>query len=49
MKIGDVVRVGEREIPMPTFKPQEPQRVEPVPSAPEPRREQEPREPEQVP
>jgi hypothetical protein len=48
MRIGDIERVGEREIPMPTFKPQEPLAV-PVPSPPAPRREQEPLEPESVP
>jgi hypothetical protein len=45
MRIGDIERVGEREIPMPTFKPQAPP-VEPEPST--PRREQEPCGPEKV-
>jgi hypothetical protein len=48
MKIGGIVRVGEREIPMPSFKPQEPQRETEAPSQ-APEREREPREPEKVP
>jgi len=48
MRIGEIERVGEREIPMPTFKPQAPA-VEPAPSPPTPSREPEPREPEKVP
>ena len=48
MRIGDIERVGEREIPMPTFKPQAPP-SEPAPSPPTPRRGREPREPDKVP
>jgi hypothetical protein len=48
MRIGDIERVGEREIPMPTFKPQAPP-AEPAPSPPTPRREREPHGPEKVP
>lgn len=48
MRIGDIERVGEREIPMPTFKPQVPP-AEPAPSPPTPRPERAPREPEKVP
>ena len=49
MKIGDIVRVGEREIPMPSFRPQAPQAPDPAPSQPAPQRERQPREPEKVP
>lgn len=35
MRIGEIVRVDEREIPMPTFTP--PARPEPAPSSPDPR------------
>jgi hypothetical protein len=49
MKIGDIVRVGEREIPMPSFKPQAPKAPEPAPSQPAPERESEPKQPERVP
>jgi hypothetical protein len=49
MKIGDIVRVGEREIPMPSFSPQAPQAPDPAPSQPAPEHEREPREPEKVP
>jgi hypothetical protein len=45
MKIGEIERVGEREIPMPNLTPQ----ASPEPSAPSPEREREPREPEKVP
>ena len=48
MKIGDIERIGEREIPMPTFKPQHTP-AEPAPSSPEPQRERQPLEPEKVP
>ena len=44
MRIGDIERVGEREIPMPNLTPQGP--PEPAPSPPAPSRECEPREPE---
>jgi hypothetical protein len=47
MKIGDIVRVGEREIPMPSFTPKAP--PEPAPSSPPPAREPQPREPQRVP
>jgi hypothetical protein len=47
MKIGEVERIGVREIPMPSFKPQETPR-EPAPSSPEPQREHGPSEPENV-
>jgi hypothetical protein len=47
MKIGEIERVGEREIPMPTFKAQHAP-AEPAPSSPEPQREHEPSEPENV-
>jgi hypothetical protein len=47
MKIGEIERVGEREIPMPNPTPQAPQ--EPVPSTPAPQRQREPRDPEKVP
>jgi hypothetical protein len=45
MRIGDIERVGKREIPMPRFTPPP---VEPTPSplTPAPTREREPREPE---
>jgi len=46
MKIGEIERVGEREIPMPTFKPQQ-ATAEPAP-APAPQQEHEPSEPENV-
>jgi hypothetical protein len=46
MKIGEIERVGEREIPMPNLKPQAPS--EPASSPPAPSREREPREPERV-
>jgi hypothetical protein len=46
MKIGDVVRVGEREIPMSNLTPKEP--PEPAPSSPPPAREPQPREPQRV-
>jgi hypothetical protein len=50
MDIGKVERVGVREIPMPTFTPQEPQAPrEPAPASPAPQRESEPRELEPVP
>jgi hypothetical protein len=42
MRIGDIERVGEREIQMPTFRPPQPE--EPAPSSPAPQRESEPRE-----
>jgi hypothetical protein len=45
MRIGDIERVGERQIPMPMSKPQAPQ-VKPTPSPLKPRRERE--EPEKV-
>jgi hypothetical protein len=48
MRIGEIIRVGDREIPMPTFTP--PARPEPAPSSPQaPLREHEPRKPERVP
>ena len=50
MRIGEIERVGEREIPMPTFTP--PGVPEPAPSSPQPlapSRERKPREPERVP
>jgi hypothetical protein len=45
MKIGEIERVGEREIPMPNLTPQAP----PKPAPPAPQREREPRQPERVP
>jgi hypothetical protein len=45
MRIGEIERVGEREIPMPNLTPQAPR--EPAPPAPQ--REREPRQPERVP
>ena len=41
MRIGEIERVGEREIPMPAFKPQEPS-AEPAPSPAAPRPERHP-------
>jgi hypothetical protein len=49
MNIGDIVRIGEREIPMPALKPSEPQEPAPPSPAPEHEREPEPREPERNP
>ena len=48
MRIGEIERVGEREIPMPTFRPQE-KPAEPAPSPPQQLPEKEPREPELTP
>jgi hypothetical protein len=45
MRIGDIERVGEREIPMPKLTPKAP----PAPAPHAPQREREPREPEKVP
>jgi hypothetical protein len=45
--IGDIVRVDERVIPMPSFKPKEPQREPEAPSR-APEREPGPREPQRV-
>jgi hypothetical protein len=45
MRIGEIERVGEREIPMPNLTPQAP----PEPAPPAPQREREPRQPERVP
>jgi hypothetical protein len=45
MRIGEIERVGEREIPMPNLTPQAP----PKPAPPAPQREREPRQPERVP
>lgn len=45
MRIGEIERVGEREIPMPNLTPQAP----PEPAPPVPQREREPRKPEKVP
>jgi hypothetical protein len=45
MRIGEIERVGEREIPMPNLTPQAP----PEPAPPVPQREREPRQPERVP
>jgi hypothetical protein len=42
MRIGEIERVGEREIPMPNLTPQ-------APPEPAPRRESEPHQPEKVP
>jgi hypothetical protein len=42
MRIGEIERVGEREIPMPNLTPQ-------APPEPAPKREREPRQPERVP
>jgi hypothetical protein len=48
MRIGEIERVGEREIPMPNLTPQAP--PEPAPPAPPvPQRERDPRQPERVP
>jgi hypothetical protein len=41
MRIGEIERVGEREIPMPNLTPQEP-------PEPAPQRERKPRQPERV-
>ena len=49
MNIGDIVRIGEREIPMPALKPPEPQEPTAPSSAPEHGRDPEPREPERNP
>jgi hypothetical protein len=46
MKIGEIERVGEREIPMPKLTPQQ---APPKPAPPAPQREREPRQPERVP
>jgi hypothetical protein len=45
MRIGEIERVGEREIPMPAFKPQEPS-AEPAPSPAAPREREPAREAE---
>jgi hypothetical protein len=45
MRIGEIERVGEREIPMPKLTPQAP----PEPAKPAPQREREPCQPEKVP
>jgi hypothetical protein len=45
MRIGEIVRVGEREIPMPNLTPQ----PSPKPAPPAPQREREPCQPERVP
>ena len=47
MRIGEIERVGEREIPMPAFKPQEPSAdAEPAPSPAAPREREPAREAE---
>jgi hypothetical protein len=46
MRIGEIERVGEREIPMPNLTPQAP--TEPAHAPPAPQREHEPHEPERV-
>jgi hypothetical protein len=48
MRIGEIERIGEREIPMPALKPQETP-SEPLPPSPPQMPEQEPRQPEKVP
>ena len=45
MRIGEIERVGERDIPMPNLLPQAP--TEPAPTPPQ--RDREPRQPEKVP
>jgi hypothetical protein len=44
IRIGEIERVGEREIPMPNLTPQAPPKPQPAPQ-----REREPRQPERVP
>ena len=45
MRIGEIERLGEREIPMPNLTPRAP----PEPAPPAPQREPKPHQPEKVP